>query len=660
MAILKPSFSCPLWVLVLTWLAVRFTFLLTGSGEIFSFDEFEIGTVAKEIHSGLKLPYWQYQVDAYSGESLFFSPLLALFFKCFGPVLFSLKFLPFFCSFLTFTLALIFLKRFFGNTAAWTGGLLLIFPPLNFFELSFLAMSGHTETLLLAMAALFFFFEALWGTWNSRRCLAAAAFLSGLSVWIYYENLILVSACFFSGFLFRRDLRKPRRVSNALLFFTLGFSPWIIYNFRTEFSGLSFFTEAMGAGQSGMAAVLKRAAKFLVFDLPFSFQSRPVWGIPAGFFSAFYGVLFAILPWVFAAHSHRPAENGKKVFFAVYFFLFTAFYALSPAGLQPEFGAYGYRYLAPLYFLGCLAWGITFSISSLKGRGALFSVLLFLGMAAQAPLFFKHSPEKLFQYKGYSYYHYAVPMHLAGSYKTLSYQDWKRAAVKFPERERFFLTWGILDILTADNQPHFLSPDGTVEDVLKNIPQKTLPFYYGWLGSAFSPTGTREMVSALQAVPEKMRVHYLSSWFLNRNAEEIPAEIAAQFSPQEKKFLAFVLGEMLYQELTEQSSESSLQEVLDRAKPEEKIWILRGIGSAYAAQGNHSFADAHKNGFAKINATLSTLELPEVYWGLGWGLRLLFREDDTRAMDMLVMIPAPYLSYGANGFKTSGEWHGLV
>lgn len=660
MAIHKRSFSCPLWVLVLAWLAVRTAFLLTGSGEIFSFDEFEIGTLAKEIDAGLKLPYWQYQVDAYSGESLFFAPVLALFFKFFGPVLFSLKFLPFFCSFLTFTLALIFLKRFFGNTAALVGGLLLTFPPLNFFELSFLAMSGHTETLLLGIAAMFFFFEAVWGGWNSGRCLAAAAFLSGLSVWIYYENLVLVLACLFSGFLFQRKFWTSGRIFLAGVFFVLGFSPWLLYNFRTEFSGLSFFSQAMGAGQSGVLDPLKRAVRFLVLDLPFSFQSRSIWGIPAGLFSAVYGVVFAVLPWSFAAHSARPSESGKKGFFAVYFFLFTGFYAFSPAGLQPEFGAYGYRYLAPLYFLGCLAWGIIFSASAFKGRRIIFSSLLFLGIAAQAPLFFKHTPEKLFQYKGYSYYHYAVPMHLAGSYKTLSYQDWKRAAVQFSESDRFFLTWGILDNLTADNQPYFLSPDGTLEDVLKNLPSKALPFYYGWLGSAFSPSGAREMFSALQTVPENMRAHYLTSWFLNRSAEEIPVEITAQFSPQEREFLAFARGEILYQELAEQFSGGLLREVLGRARPEEKSWILRGFGSAYAAQGNHSFTDAHRSGFAKINADLSARELPEIYWGLGWGLRLLFREDDARAMDMLVLIPGPYRSDGALGFKASGEWHGLA
>ena len=167
------------------------------------------------------------------------------------------------------------------------------------------------------------------------------------------------------------------------------------------------------------------------------------------------------------------------------------------------------------------------------------------------------------------------------------------------------------------------------------------------------------MFSVLHKIPEEMRVHYLSSWFLNRGEEEIPAEIVAQFSPQEREFLAFSRGETLYQGLTEESSGSFLKELLNAAKPEEKNWILRGIGSAYAEQGNHSFTDFHKNGFEKIIASLSPLELPEIYWGLGWGLRLLFREDDARAADMLEMIPNSYRPDGARGFKASGEWHGL-
>lgn len=653
MAIRKPGL---LWTLVFAWLAVRLTFLLTGSGQIYSFDEFEIGTLAKEIDAGLKLPYWQYQVDAYSGESLFFAPVLALFFKCFGPVLFSLKFLPFFFSFLTFTIAIIFLKRFFGNTAALAGGLLLIFPPLNFLELSFLAMSGHTETLVLMMAALFFFYEALWGKLNSGRCLAAFGFLSGLAVWVYYENFIWVSACFISSFLFRRDYWTRDKFFKIGLFLVLGFSPWLIYNFRTEFSGLSFFIEAMGGGANAALQIIKKGIRFIVLEVPFVFQSRSAWGVPAWFFSVFYALLFFIPSMVLPT----LPQNGKKGFFAVYFYLFIIFYIFSPAGLQPEFGAYGYRYLAPVYFLCCLTGGIAFSLIKEKGRAIFLTPLILMGAAAQLPLFVQHSPEQLFRYKGYSYYHYAVPVHLGAAYGTLSYSDWKNAAEKFSEEERFFLTWGILDNLTADNQPYFLSPEGTAEEVLKNLPEKALPFYYGWLGSAFSPSGAREMFYALQSVPEKMRVHYLSSWFFNRNEGEIPAEIAAQFSPEQRDFLAFARGEIIYSELTERYSGSFLREILASAKPEEKNWVLRGIGSAYAAQGNHSFTDSHRSGFASITQELSAAELPEVYWGLGWGLRLLFREDDTRAMDMLAMVPNVYRPDGARGFKASGEWHGLA
>lgn len=612
------------------WIVSRWWTLQNAGASIFSFDEYEIGTVAKELLDGLKMPYWKYQIDAYSGESLFLAPFLLLLFQVLGPSLLALKLLPVLFSFLTFCASWGVIKRFWGIPSAVWSALFLIFPPIYFLELNFLAMSGHTEILLLMAVGMGLFFS-LMEEKNPKtftKLNIALSFLCGFSIWVYYENLIF-SAAFLISFFFRRiksgwDLKQ---IVFSTLSFLAGFAPWIAYNALHQGAGISFFSEASTVLHHQGARVILKGVRFLFLELPEAFHVN----VPRlKNFPGYILILFFLgLPISYLIHNRisRKSNIAGPAFFYVYGLLFFVFYALTPVGIQPGTGAYGYRYLAPLYYALCLLAGII--LGRIRFRIACFIVFPILTLLAAGQISLvghRSGPADLTRYKGYSYYHFATPLHLSGAYRTLSFDDWLNASLKFSPEARFFLYWGMFDQLASFNQPYFLNKEGTQRRIFSILHEEEMKFYYFWLGSVTSPDSPQKTADALKAIPPKERFHYLFSWAINRNPNFVGDEILALFTSEDQRALGLAHGMRLYNEQTPLPASSH---------PNYVRWALRGMGAGFA-QNKMTPAETPADAF--ISRTLNTFsqdQRREFFRGFGWGARLLFRDDRTRAMGLL-------------------------
>lgn len=634
-------------LLAAVWLVLRILLLFSAGEIVLSFDEFELGTLARELLTGLKLPYWQYQVDVYSGESLFLAPFTCLLFKLLGPTLFALKLTPVLFSFASYAMALWFLNRHWGRRAMLAGGLVLMFPPPNFLNLTILAQSGHTEILVLGMLMVILFYEFLYGEGRRTFFLCAFALLSGFSTWVYYENFIITAACLTAGLF---SGRKFLRAENALVFagfFLAGFSPWIFYNVKTEFAGMTLFFQAADVKEHDSFSMLRKAVRFIVRRVPVSFNSTEFhpW-IPARLYSMLYASFFLGVPAFFAIKKMLSPGfhlfKSKSAFFLIYPALFLLFYSVCPLSVQPEMGAYGFRYLSALFFFGCMSWGIVLG-RPVRFARAMAAAVIILAFTAQAGLYFRPRPGGILSYKGYSYFYFAIPFHLSGAYGVIKYHDLVRVSDRFSPEDLKFLYWGLFNRAGSFGQTHIISPEGTPEEVLKHVPREALPFYYLWLGT-ISTVDADGFRAEADRVPEANRLHFAHTWFLNHSAEIRKPGFVDKLTPEERDMFYFTLGRDLYYRMLEEELKDSFMNVRpyleNELAPEgrNRAWMLRGLGSARTKYSYYFERDQNYNLIAKIIESLPANDRPDIYWGLGWNKRSVFREDEIRSLERIYIL----------------------
>ena len=130
----KKSFLIFLFLGIL-FILLRLGVLMNSFERVWHYDELDLGTVAKELQKPLHLPFWSYQLDCYSGDSLVLSRMVKLFFHIFGENIFAIKMVPLAFSLTSLTLLFWFLRRFFDEKTAVKTVLLLIFCFPSFTQL---------------------------------------------------------------------------------------------------------------------------------------------------------------------------------------------------------------------------------------------------------------------------------------------------------------------------------------------------------------------------------------------------------------------------------------------------------------------------------------------------------------------------------------------
>jgi MFS family permease len=273
---------------VLLFLGVRLLYpVLFVSAQNFTHQEDLVrGTLAHDLlHGGLKVPFWDYLADHYSGGSIVVGLLAVPFFLLFGSTLFVLRLVP-----LLFALALLVVwyvlvaRNFDARTAQFTG-LFFVLPPAVYLEGSSLAMGYHTESMLFSAVAFLLLLEMLRWRDGSLRWPAALGLTLGFGSWFCYTTFVSIAIVLVWWFWNDRRgvLRRPFAL--FVVFFALGFSPWIPANLSHDFRGLEFLEHGLrydylrGAPETA-ERVVKTALWYVptMFD-PFHGTRSPLWTV---------------------------------------------------------------------------------------------------------------------------------------------------------------------------------------------------------------------------------------------------------------------------------------------------------------------------------------------------------------------------------------------
>ncbi len=605
----------------------RLLVLLTGVESASDLEELCRGTLAYELVSGLKFPFWNYQADTYSGGSLVIGLLAAPFFKIMGPSLLALKMAPLFFSFLTLLAAWFWIRREGGAGAGPPCMAFLVFCPPVFLQVSLLAMGFHSESLLFSALTLLFFYR--WRETGRAVHLGLCGFAGGLGFWFCYTSALALAACAVCFILTKRE----NKIRDAGFFyggFLQGAVLFFIYNAMHGWAGAKFLARSFmpdeTQGSAFLETVARKTAGLVFYGAPLS--------LGLGFAA---GVLYCLLALGLLAAQAAGKKNQKPlapVFLTLALFL--GFYGASGFVFQP--GSYiDYRYFVIFHFPALVVLGVCAS----RNRAAAFlgAVLLLMGFWGQAQLWFKEPFASAARYRGYSYYQMGWvwgPL--------LSSEEGRRKVfsklAEYPEKDRFFLIWG----LSYAAKPAELDTE---------IFRPFLPEAYGLAAARDlkAPRGLPENLKILPQAEEKFQRGLSSAVYFN-GPGYLP-EYLQSFTPGQESYFNESLGGYFYV-----SGGFGMEELKSIMETERARDFVRGAGREAGSAWVYDRLDI-LSALSKLQLDVPELLEPALFEGLGWSLRRELAEDRTRALDWAGRLPGKYRAYAVKGIEECEAWYGI-
>lgn len=333
-------------------------------------DECVYSTVAIDILSGKGIGLFDFVLPHKMGSSSLDIILLVIFYKFFGISGFVFKLVPLFFSEVLLVIIFLFLNRYLSYKTAVVSSLFFIFAPPHFVWRSLLLQGDHFESLVFDWLIICSFFWFVYSKRNKRGRFLFFSLLCGFSVFIYYASLMVVVLCVVFLFLLDKKSFIKKYLILFVVFFLIGFSPWIVYNASNNFISLNYWTGKPMFGtvfDKGGDDFASKAYRFFSWGIPHSFHFEDAMlnfneAVPKIFsivysFIILYGflcLLYLNRRWMVyylkGLYKERLGINQKapEIFILFFPFLFFIVYMISSFGIDHH-GLRDSRYLIPLY-----------------------------------------------------------------------------------------------------------------------------------------------------------------------------------------------------------------------------------------------------------------------------------------------------------------------
>ena len=399
-------------VVVLLFLGVRLLYPVLFAPPVHFIDPEDLvrGTLAHDLIHGLKVPFWEYLADYYSGGSVVVGLLAVPSFLLFGPSLFALRLVPILFSLGVLLVWYAFVARNFESRAALFSALFFVLPPPVYLVASSVAMGFHTESMLFSAVAFLLLFEMLRRDDGAVRWPAALGLTLGFGSWFCYTTLVSVAIVLVWWFWHdhRFVVRKP--FAFFLFFFALGFAPWIPANLSHHFRGLEFLGEGLRYDYlRDMPETGMRIVKTTLWYVPTLFVHDPFNDrLPLGW-PGVYATLFGSALLYVVVREHRLASFSGRPPAGWFFASACIIYVVSASATRYGLAPYGSLYLVPMLPLLFCSGGLSLAHLWDKGRwfrAAAAAVLALVmtggGLGLARSLDFRW-PGASFTMPGYSY-----------------------------------------------------------------------------------------------------------------------------------------------------------------------------------------------------------------------------------------------------------------
>jgi len=420
-----------LLILVIAFLISRLIILST-SPYLFDYEESRSGLIAKELLTGPKLPLFEYQslLGPHQGSIIIEGILIVPYFLLFGEYGTSLKLLWLSFYLISFIVLFLSLQKFFNKKVAIITALLFIFSP-QFFTIKSLTESGsHMGQILLGGSIIYLFYNIFFNNKRKFKNFALFGAVCGFALHLEFSPLVIIFVSMLFWFIFDKKFFLKKRFFIFLVFFLIGFSPSLYFNFTYDFIGYNglipskFFQSSQT--DNFLLASASKFSNLATTDLPDSFNSIDSnfrngdyfeYTLYLKFLNYGYYLIF-IISYIYLFYLNRihilnffrglipsnkfnipPTKIGKELFVLVYFVIFFIIYSVSRYNLGPLGWVEGYHYIFPIY-------PFIFVIISL-------SIVKFLS-----------KKNEIFRYSGYLVFIIAILIGILGNINLVEFNNW--------------------------------------------------------------------------------------------------------------------------------------------------------------------------------------------------------------------------------------------
>lgn len=215
--------------LILLFLTVKLTMLLFGGFFRYKGMYYELlsgmianGIIENRIFSPV---YWS---NSFYGGPIIAGFMAVPFFILFGKTLFSLRMASLIFSLSGFVMTYAILKEFFNKNTAVITGILYTFPPILFFAISSMNYGQHADVIIFNMTVLYLFYKIFFKNKKGKHLFILLGLVSGFGTYFLISHFIVVLCLLFFWYAFDKRIFFRGNFYLFLLFFIVGFSPWII------------------------------------------------------------------------------------------------------------------------------------------------------------------------------------------------------------------------------------------------------------------------------------------------------------------------------------------------------------------------------------------------------------------------------------------------
>ena len=504
---MKRYASFILVVLILVFVLQRSGVILFGYSHIShpAFDESVSGVLPSDLLDGhLRAPFFSYQYEHRSGDSLIEGLMLVPFFKVLGRAIFSIKAFSLFSALVCLLGWIVFIKRYQGIWAALVFATLFAFPPpmLTRLNVTGAVVSHHIINMFIPIQLLFLF-RIIEG--DKEKILPwlwfGLGFFAGLGTYAFYTYIIFNGFC--ALFFLIVSLRRIAltRILMCSCGFFIGFLPWLVRSLYSRAGG-HYLTSLINNMHVSVTGLIQVFGYNVPHSLGFAYPSREIGLLSLiyyFFILIFAGILVGI---VLRGFSYKSGKlNGKTpvlqgFFLATFPFFFLFCFSLSPMRINPfeywptvglfaSFSGtdlYRYRWFHILFpfYLAILAVGMVtlFSSGVQKRIYKVLPVIAFLflltcGMVGSGKLLSKKDFEMIFYYKGYNYEQFSWRF-LLGDFAPHDMQKARLFTLNYPEEQRG-AAYRCFGTLIANGVIKDSHKKEIIEDYLGKVP----PYYVG-------------------------------------------------------------------------------------------------------------------------------------------------------------------------------------
>jgi len=212
---------------------------------------------------------------------------------------------------------------------------------------------------------MYLFYLIFFDNKTSYRYFAIFGFLCGFAIWFHYINLVMIALCVLFWFVFDKIFFLRKKFFLFLIFFLVGFSPFIYYGATHGFRNLDMFRQGMTDQGFNLERIAQASQKFetiTVHGIVDSLYFPDFFFVNGRLISHFYYIMFLISLGFFLWRSRKtivlmslsfiplkkfavkPKKVNREVFVLLYVILYILIYSYSR-----------YEYCCP-YHVDILEW----------------------------------------------------------------------------------------------------------------------------------------------------------------------------------------------------------------------------------------------------------------------------------------------------------------